>query len=88
MFFTVMCKVTNSKLQCSTSGRKSSQKTISESNGGVGTVGEFGKVEVTSVYRCFCGKLTEPVREKTNNLVFRPGLTQTGLYSHRSRLEA
>ena len=25
----------------------------------------------------------EPVREKTNNLGFRPGLTQTGLYSHR-----
>ena len=30
----------------------------------------------------------EPVCEKTNNLGFRPGLTQTGLYSHRSRLEA
>ena len=30
----------------------------------------------------------EPVREKTNNLGFRPGPTQTGLYSHRKRLEA
>ena len=32
--------------------------------------------------------LNEPVHEKTNNLGFRPGLTQTGLYSLRSRLEA
>ena len=30
----------------------------------------------------------EPVHEKTNNLGFRPGLTQTGLYSHRRWLEA
>ena len=30
----------------------------------------------------------EPVYEKTNNLVFRPGLTQTRLYSHRRWLEA
>ena len=30
----------------------------------------------------------EPVHEKTNNLGFRPGPTQTGLCSHRSRLEA
>ena len=30
----------------------------------------------------------EPVHEKINNLGFRPGLTQTRLYSHRSRLEA
>ena len=30
----------------------------------------------------------EPLHEKTNNLGFRPGLTQTGLFSHRSRLEA
>ena len=28
-----------------------------------------------------------PVRDKTNNLGFRPGPTQTGLYSHRCRLE-
>ena len=28
------------------------------------------------------------MREKTNNFGFRPGLPQTGLYSHRSRLEA
>ena len=32
--------------------------------------------------------LFEPVHEKTNNLGFRPGPTQTRLYSHRSRLEA
>ena len=32
--------------------------------------------------------IIEPVHEKTNNLGFRPGPTQTGLYSHRSRLEA
>ena len=30
---------------------------------------------------------SEPVRDKTNNLGFPPGPTQTGLYSHRSRLE-
>ena len=30
----------------------------------------------------------EPRREKTGLRGFRPGLTQTGLYSHRSRLEA
>ena len=27
-------------------------------------------------------KTNEPVREKTNNFGFRPGPTQTGLYSH------
>ena len=32
--------------------------------------------------------IIEPVLEKTNNLGLRPGLTQTRLYSHRSRLEA
>ena len=30
----------------------------------------------------------EHVRKKTNNLGLRPGLTQTGLYSHRRWLEA
>ena len=30
----------------------------------------------------------EPVHEKTNNLRFRLGLTQTRLYSHRRQLEA
>ena len=30
----------------------------------------------------------EPSHEKTNNLGFRPGQTQTSLYSHRSKLEA
>ena len=29
----------------------------------------------------------EPSCDKTNNLGFRPCATQTGLYSHRSRLE-
>ena len=32
--------------------------------------------------------LNEPRREKTGLRGFRPGPTQTGLYSHRSRLEA
>ena len=32
--------------------------------------------------------LSEPMHEKTNNRGFRPGLTQTRLYSHRSRIEA
>ena len=32
--------------------------------------------------------LYEPWREKTGLQGFRPGLTQTGLYSHKSRLEA
>ena len=32
--------------------------------------------------------VSEPSHEKTSNLGFRPGPTQTGLYSHRSRLEA
>ena len=30
----------------------------------------------------------EPSLEKTNNLGFRPGQTQTRLYSHRSRIQA
>ena len=30
----------------------------------------------------------EPVHEKTNNLGFRPGLTQTRLHSHTIKLEA
>ena len=29
----------------------------------------------------------EPVRDKTNNLGFRPGPTHTDFYSYRSRLE-
>ena len=33
-------------------------------------------------------EIYEPVHDKTNNLGFLPGLTQTGLCSHRSRLEA
>ena len=35
-----------------------------------------------------CQVILEPVHEKTNNLGFRPGLTQTGLYKHRKELEA
>ena len=30
----------------------------------------------------------EPVHVKTNNFGFRPGPTQTGLYSHRRQIEA
>ena len=33
-------------------------------------------------------KIGEPRREKTGLRGLRPGLTQTNLYSHRSRLEA
>ena len=33
-------------------------------------------------------KKYEPVHEKTNNLGFQPGLTQTRLYRHRRQLEA
>ena len=29
------------------------------------------------------GRIHEPLHEKTNTLVFRPGPTQTGLYKHR-----
>ena len=32
--------------------------------------------------------LTKPLHEKTNNLGFRPGQTQTGLYSDRKWLKA
>ena len=31
---------------------------------------------------------SEPSHEKNNNLSFRPGTTQTDLYSYKSRLEA
>ena len=40
-----------------------------------------------AVSRCF-SQSVRSLSEKTNNLVLRPGPTQTGLYSHRSRLEA
>ena len=33
-------------------------------------------------------RIFEPSHEKTNNLSFRQCLIQTGLYSHKSRLEA
>ena len=39
-------------------------------------------------YDMYSYSINEPVHEKTNNLGFRPGLTQTGLYSHRTLLEA
>ena len=45
---------------------------------------EFKTVDSSYIKRL----IYEPVHEKTNNLVFRPGLIQTRLYSHRSRLEA
>ena len=33
-------------------------------------------------------RINEPMHEKTNNLGFRPGPTQTRLYSHGIKLEA
>ena len=39
-------------------------------------------------YNHLISKSFEPRREKTGLRGFRPGLTQTDLYSHRSRLEA
>ena len=38
-------------------------------------------------FNCTLNVIKEPVREETNNLGFRPGQTQTGLYSHRRKLE-
>ena len=50
------------------------------------------RADARGLYSRFIGhlkfRIIEPVHEKTNNLGFRPGPTQTGLYSHRSRLEA
>ena len=57
----------------------------------------FAKVKLGNMYCIimdicaaifFLLHLFEPVRDKTNNLGFRPGLTQTGLYKHRRWLEA
>ena len=42
----------------------------------------------SSVYNLILQILNEPRREKINLRGFRPGPTQTGLYSYRSRLEA
>ena len=40
------------------------------------------------LYKCNLKKIIiEPVCDKNNNLGFRPGPTQTGLYRHRSRQE-
>ena len=51
-----------------------------------------GMKGVTECDRSACseepGRHTVPRREKTGLRGFRPGLTQTNLYSHRSRLEA
>ena len=44
-------------------------------------LGHFASFTISS-YTC------EPVHEKTNNLGFRPGPTQSGLCSHRRWLEA
>ena len=41
-----------------------------------------------SLWIMFEAKTYEPSHEKASNLCLRPGLTQTGLYSHRKRLEA
>ena len=47
------------------------------------------KFKSTTLWRLIIEQYeNEPVREKTNNLGFRPGPTQTGLYSHRKWLEA
>ena len=45
-------------------------------------------VRIINFMNCIEKFINEPVREKTNNLDFRPGPTQTGLYSHRRWLEA
>ena len=42
----------------------------------------------TVVYPTTTTNIIEPVHEKTNNLGFRPGPTQTRLYSHRKRVGA
>ena len=47
-----------------------------------GTAATLNAEECVSIY------LFEPVHDKTNNLGFRPGPTQTGLYKHRRWLEA
>ena len=44
--------------------------------------------EMFSVLSTFVGLLSEPRREKPGLRDFRPGPTQTGLYSHRKWLEA
>ena len=48
------------------------------------TLFQFSKI----IYIQIDNRKYEPVHEKTNNLWFPPGLTQTGLYSHRRWLEA
>ena len=45
-------------------------------------------IRIINFMNCIEKFINEPVREKTNNLDFRPGPTQTGLYSHRRWLEA
>ena len=41
-----------------------------------------------ALYSCYCNNVFEPRCEKTGLRGFRPGSTQTGLYSHRRWLEA
>ena len=49
------------------------------------TAGHMGGFNVTDINAVIS---YEPRREKTGLRDFRPGLTQTDLYSHRSGLEA
>ena len=42
----------------------------------------------TCTYFVISIKAIEPVHDKTNNLGFRPGPTQTSLYSHRRNPES
>ena len=44
--------------------------------------------QMSSQYRPVFPVRNEPLNGKNSNLGFRPGPKQTGLYSHRSRLEA
>ena len=43
---------------------------------------------VTKIAKLNLPSIYQPRYEKNNNVVFRPGLTQTRLYSHRRYLEA
>ena len=45
-------------------------------------------IDKIETFRSLRSPTNEPVREKTNNLGFQPGQSQTGLYSHRKWLQA
>ena len=45
-------------------------------------------LEILDISTAVHTRITEPVHEKTNNLGFQPGLTQTGLDKHKRWLEA